>query len=190
MKTRKHLLQKISSIFALSLFFSSQAIAGTGSITYVPLNVPPIVGANNIPTLSGTMLMILSMILMAVVYKTSKQNDSNGSNFFLAIISVTALVSGTTGISLISDVEAESTSISSFFSKPDGDTLTFNDNTLVTFQNSSGVTQKITGIIAPPNSGCGSPEEFRPTCSISLVIENGQSCSIRCNTSLIIKPIE
>lgn len=59
-----------------------------------------------VPTLSGMMLLVLSLLLFVVAFKVSKQKSANTGKYFIALIGVTALVSSIGGTKLITDVQA------------------------------------------------------------------------------------
>ena len=50
--------------------------------------------AEKVPTLSGFMLIILSVLLIVVAYKIAKQKSRHGGNLFLMLLGASALVMG------------------------------------------------------------------------------------------------
>ena len=94
----KNSIYLIKIITILSMFATSSVFA-TGATVRL---------ANNIPTLSGTMLVVLSLLLFAVAYRITKQKNSATGKLFVTLIGVTAIAMGGSGIKLISDVKAGS----------------------------------------------------------------------------------
>ena len=100
-------LYKMSALVALIVSPVSSVFAGSspetlGSMTY------RIQSATGIPTLSGTMLLVLSLLLLAVAVRVAKQKDSGANKFFIALLGVSALSMGGGGIKLVSDADAVS----------------------------------------------------------------------------------
>jgi len=90
-----------SSFFLISLgVLSSPVFAGTtgGTINYT------INAANAIPTLSGTMLIVLSMLLFLVAFRVSK--SKTGGKFLVMTFGTAALTLSVGGIKVVSTVEA------------------------------------------------------------------------------------
>ena len=54
-----------------------------------------------VPSLSGSMLIVLSLLLFAVAYKVAKQK--NASKLFVTLIGVTVLSTGLSGVKIISE---------------------------------------------------------------------------------------
>lgn len=102
MKLIKPLALKSGLLIFLSMF-SSMAFAGPGiNVGNMAFHIAPAA----IPTLSTTMLIVLSLLLFAVAFRVAKQKNSSANKLFLTLIGVTALSTGAGGIKLISDVEA------------------------------------------------------------------------------------
>lgn len=94
---------KIKSVFftLLSSFCISTAYATGATVTIHPA-VP-----TSVPTLSGMMLIVLSLLLFVVTYKIAKQKNNPASKFFIALLGVSALVLGSGGgFKLVSEVQA------------------------------------------------------------------------------------
>ncbi|MEB8431702.1 hypothetical protein OO007_05640 [Cocleimonas sp. KMM 6892] len=95
-----------------------------------------LLNAAAVPTLSGMMLFILSLLLFFVAFKVSKQKSANTGKFFITLIGVGALVSGMGGVKLISDVSAVGyASLPIVGSKG---SVTLNPNGTSIFQNQDG----------------------------------------------------
>lgn len=85
-----------------SLMFSAVALSGS-SVFAVSVNGS--VGATSVPSLSGSMLVVLSLLLFAVAFRVSKQNKAV-NKLFITLLGVGMVVSAGSGIKLISDVTA------------------------------------------------------------------------------------
>ena len=164
----------------ITLFSSSIAFAGGGgSMEHGPLTAAP--------TLSGTMLIILSLLLAAVAIRIMKQNTS-GSVMLLGVIGVAALMSAGGGIKLISDVDAGNFNLSN----PNGGTINFGLG-FHAFENTSGVPQQILGIElrncsfgdnidASTSALSTSTDEAEaiPFCQVSSILEESDICVLSC----------
>lgn len=93
------MFSKLSIGIALILSSSSVFAAG-GTVTFSAIN------PTSVPTLSGWMLIVLSLLLFAVAVKITGQKGDNVGKFFLILMSVGVLSTGTGGIKLLSDVQA------------------------------------------------------------------------------------
>lgn len=83
-----------------SIGFSSTASAGgAGSITYGP-------GSLEIPTLGGSALIALALLLAVIAFRVLRTQQHSGVNLVVALTAATALASGVGGINLISDAKA------------------------------------------------------------------------------------
>lgn len=80
------------------LLLSNTVLAGgaPGTIT-MTLNG----SATAVPSLSGSMLIVLSLLLFVVAYKVAKQK--NASKLFVTLIGVTVLSTGLSGVKIISE---------------------------------------------------------------------------------------
>lgn len=91
-----------SVIFGLSSFYPLLAFAGTsiGTIIYSPFGK-----SQSIPTLSGPLLIGLSLILATIAYRVIRHSGSN--HFFAIICSIGILgIGSTVGINLIDNAQA------------------------------------------------------------------------------------
>ncbi len=69
------------------------------------VNVNGSVGATSVPSLSGSMLVVLSLLLFAVALRISKQNKAV-NKLMITLLGVGVIVSAGSGIKLISEVKA------------------------------------------------------------------------------------
>ncbi len=96
-------LNKITSKFTATTFIllSTNSAFATGAT--VTFNLP---GPASIPTLSGTMLILLSVLLCMVAYRTAKQKNTNSNKLFITVLGAGFLVSASSGVKLVSDAHA------------------------------------------------------------------------------------
>lgn len=131
-------------------------------------------GGVSVPTLSGALLILLSILLAIMVFRTLRAKDWGRSVAILAAAGIVAAGSGTGGKII---VDAQAAGGSGVLSLPQGGTVQLTANVPFTWQNTSGVTQRILditiscGSLVP--SGLGHPE-----CAEGLTIPPGGSCGI------------
>jgi IPTL-CTERM motif len=88
------------------------ALAGTGlsANVFAGSNVGSIVyGSGNstpVPTLGGSALIVLAILLAVIAFRILRTQQHKGVNFVVALTAVTALASGVGGIRLVSDANA------------------------------------------------------------------------------------
>ncbi len=96
-------LLKLTVIFLITLAGTSSIFAGPavpgGGITFTT-------GVTAVPTLSGTMLILLSILLFLVAFKITKQKNTNAGKFFVMLVGFGALGIGGGTIKLINNLEA------------------------------------------------------------------------------------
>ena len=95
----KHLFLK-TSLGTFTLLFSPIVFSGVGTMTYTTQS------AVAIPTLNGVMLLLLSLLLVVIAFRMTKQKNTHASKLFLTLLSVGVLSSGTVGVHLISKANA------------------------------------------------------------------------------------
>ena len=89
------------AVFTVLFLSSSSVFAAGGTVTFTAAN------PTAVPTLSGWMLIVLSLLLFSVAVKVSRQKgSSNAGKFFLLLLGVGVLSSGTGGVKLITEVNA------------------------------------------------------------------------------------
>ena len=162
----------ISSLL-LGLLVSTPSQAMPGSLTYHPLSA-----ATGVPTLSGIMLILLGLSLVIVAVRMLKQNTS-GSAMLFGIIGVTALMSSGSGVKLLADAYATS-ALHVELHLAGGGTVHIDDGSVAFFENTSGVTQKISNIILPencPNRNGSDPD----ACIVGLTLDLNDICFIDCS---------
>lgn len=97
----KSLALKISLLTTLPLLTTSTFAAQMNYIVQAQLGA----NATHVPTLSGTMLVLLSLVLFAVAFKYAKQK-TGANKLFISLIGVIALSAGGGGLKLVSDAQA------------------------------------------------------------------------------------
>lgn len=144
MKTPIQWITKLATFIALFTSTSSAFAAG-GTVTFT--------SATGVPTLSGTMLIVLSLLLFVVALKISRQKGHNTGKFFMLLIGASALISGTGGVKLLSDVHAGLATTTIVENTPytipaNSDALYFNDS-------GQPLNFRIVGDTSPEQSICG-----------------------------------
>lgn len=96
-------LNKIAfKLIAIAFLFAvtNSAFATGGSVTFTSPN------SASIPTLSGSMLILLSVLLCVVAYRTAKQKNANINKLFITLLGTGVIFSAGSGIKLVSDANA------------------------------------------------------------------------------------
>jgi len=168
----------LTGIISFLTLFSSNVFAGTGgTLVYAPVNTT--VDPTSVPTLSGIMLVFMSLLLFAVGYRVAKQKNSKAGKLFMTLICVGALASGIGGAKMINEVTAADSDI--LLSNAGGGTVGIPQNVVSIFENSSGVTQKIISISLPGNcNGIYGSNPGVAECSVNLVLPQMNSCFLDC----------
>ncbi|GAA0414982.1 hypothetical protein GCM10009133_24230 [Cocleimonas flava] len=176
------LLYKLHLIFLISTITTSSVLAGTtggGSITF------SLASPTAVPSLSGTMLIVLSLLLFVVAFKVTRQKGSNANKFFVMLIGVSAFGFGGSGIKLVSDAKA------GFANTP---IITFNTPIALEnyqayhFENSLTPTQTINILSAGPYEGsiCDYYSTIEPVgvldCMSTPSLSPGEICGIGCRS--------
>jgi len=167
MNSRFNFLLK-ASITSTLISLSTCIYAGGPTITFTPIN-----SATAVPTLSSYMIIILSLLLLVVALRISKQKGVGKLFTFLLCGSI--LMASTGGSKLISDLQAGGyTSSISTTSGPTTFPIRNGDNR---YTNSSGVAQEVTSLALPVF--CPTPSG-NPVCTSSSVLPDGSFCDLNC----------
>ncbi len=178
MKSIQKLVVKLSAVSALFLL-TLPAFAGSGSVTLAPLD------PSAIPTLSSTMLIVLSVLLMLVAFRVSKQKSSG--KFMVALLGASVVMASTGSVKLVSDLRAGN---SVLVTMPEGQTVDIFSDEFNIIINQSGVVQRVVDIVEPGSCGNFPRAEVHgistPDCEIGLILqpeggENLQSCLVDCS---------
>jgi hypothetical protein len=175
------LLLTLGSLLPLNAVF-----AANGILVYAP------VAPANIPTLGGSMLILLSLLLFAASFKLSKKAPSRSTHLLITFFAVGTFISAGGGIKLISDAHA----LSTHSMVAAGGNLPIDSYVLNNYTNNTGVSQEILSIVLPedivseattanaaPTNDCADttpPSSGFPRCQVNAVLADGQTCSIDC----------
>ena len=99
----KYLNKIVSKLGAITFFLLAGTKSAFATGATVTFNLP---GPASIPTLSGTMLILLSVLLCMVAYRTAKQKNTNSNKLFITVLGAGFLVSASSGVKLVSDAHA------------------------------------------------------------------------------------
>ncbi|GAA0420804.1 hypothetical protein GCM10009133_31540 [Cocleimonas flava] len=192
MKKREIFFTKVGFSIALSFILTSNVFAGApnpiGTMTY---SIP---GATAVPTLSGTMLIALSLLLFAVAFRVAKQKGSG--KMFITLIGVSALSIGGSGIKLVSDAKAlMGASLPLNTGPTTGEVDLYSGYNI--FENTNSQTVTIKSITTDAGYSCGAlagkPQALAlpavSTCSESLEISNGNICDFQCDAIVEVSDI-
>lgn len=204
-------IQKLSlkvAAFSALLFLPFSAFAGTPPPTMV-INTAA-AGTQGIPTLSGTMLVVLSLLLFAVAARVAKQKKSNINKMLVTLLGIGSLSMITGGMQIITKADAAlhgalidkaiilesmlgESSIELDFGNPasaGGYNLFSNQNpdvvvSIIRIENGEfcGDTPDNTYFTDEPSAEGGStrtPVPDNQTCSAGITLGNGASCDITC----------
>ncbi len=128
---------KLLAVLGLGSFASLAAAGTTGAIiTYGPVGA-----AASIPTISGSLLIALAVLLMLVAFRLLKDRPHAGTKLVIAVAAITALATGAGGIRLVADAHA--TIQDQFMTNEDGGILRVPSGGSFRVFNSTGVTQEI-----------------------------------------------
>lgn len=105
MKTIYQITSKLA-VTTFLLLSTTSAFAAGGTVTFTQGS------PTGIPTLSGYMLILLSVLLCVVAFRTAKQKKSNINKLFITLIGTGVLVTAGSGVKLVSDVQAGGYTIS------------------------------------------------------------------------------
>ncbi|MGV6830599.1 MAG: midcut-by-XrtH protein [bacterium] len=154
-----------------SLFVSGTVYAGPPTITVVPIN-------QSIPTLSATMLVVLSLLLFVIAFRMGINKKHTGTPMVLiSAIGIAGIITAGGGIKMVSDVYADGTGTGETlipidpFNTPD-DTKPLSSGFLNVVENRSNRDQRIENI----NYGTqcletsNGPIQGTPECRVGAII--------------------
>lgn len=181
MNLLKHLKLRSGFFIVFLSFFVTPSTFATGAQgSLMPVSVP---------ALSGPMLMVLSLLLIAVAIKITKQKGGAASKYIITIVGFTALVVGGGGVKLVSDTYASGPTV---FLVPGTPNFTLLDAPLNpdsgfhgAIENNSGQPVTIQSLEAHDGSVCNFGMGFCQAVSLPLTspltIPDGQFCQMSCN---------
>ncbi len=100
MRYISQITSKLGVIAFLTIANASSVFAATATVNFT---MP---SATSVPSLSGFMLVVLSLLLFIVAFKISQQKNKNANTFFTVLIGAGILVSMGSGVKLVSDANA------------------------------------------------------------------------------------
>ncbi len=155
-------------VFILALMLvCSDAMAGTGigSVSYLPVS-------SAIPTLSGAMLVVLSLLFAVIAFRVLRARSADKPLASIAAIGILTL-GASSGIHLMRSAQAAVAPIP--FDLPNGGFVYvqggFND-----IVNHTGLPQRITNIVLDSGYYIDSPPPSSPECTIGMVVPNLGHC--------------
>lgn len=149
---------------------SALAQINPGSITFTPASA----AATAVPTLGGTLLVLLALLLGVIAVRSVRHQRSSGTaSVFAGALALGALASGVSGVALIQDVHA---GVGVSIQDEAGETFEVPCGTGL-YQNDSGVSMQVTELVAP--TGCISDTNIapEPACRLAAVVEDGNVCN-------------
>ena len=174
MKPSTKLIINLSTSLGMVSFSSLASAAAV--ITYGP-------GATSVPTMGGTMLIALAVLLALVAFRLLKDRPRAGSNMVIVIAAATALATGAGGIKLISEAQALTAPLDMSDSK--GGVINVPGPGFWTIINSTDVPQQITNIQYDP--GCSDGRLFLEP---RVNVLNGAEPVTACAVSTVLAPGE
>lgn len=183
MISTKHLV-KLSVISTLFLFSNPILAAGAivGQITYGPLTATPI------PTMSGTMLIVLSLLMATFGYRLVRQKENDTSRkLILSLIGLGTLAFSMTGVKLINDVQAVGYPTAPQSLVTNSGSADIYDNTFNVYTNDTGSAILIkTKVTNPGKCTVVQPDDpVIPECAAgTTTLENGEKCRVACVSPL------
>lgn len=178
----KTVIKLLSTIAALLSSASAFAGPGIGTIT-VSFNA-----SEAVPSLSGMMLVVLSLLLFAIAFRSAKQKQSN--KLFVTLISTGALLTAMGGAGQIKnsiDVQAGLWTPTIVGLNQAGSTQNLSPGSAQYQNNEMGLTATITDItVTDPTYSClGSPSTG---CTVGTMLNPGASCELTCFNSAVTRP--
>ena len=149
------------------MLVGDHAMAATGgTITYTPFY-------QAIPTLSQSMLVVLSLVLAMLAYR-GLRNRSTGKPLSMLLAFGVLALAGVSGTDLIQDAQA---TLLGFVSSSGG-VVSVPSGAELQIQNTSGVAIQITAV-TPDVGVTDGVTTGMPHCAVGLVVESGNFCYIR-----------
>lgn len=173
------------------------AISAT-SKTYAAGALITFAGPSAIPTLSTTMLIVLSLLLFTVAFKISKQKNSTMGKTFVTILGASAILAMGSGVKMITEADAGGGPPITALTSTNNPPVRIEQCTGIDFANDAGIDITIASIVVDPGSVCNFPlfeadgdecvpEAIRTAENISftgtltnVIIPAGTLCAIQC----------
>jgi hypothetical protein len=164
--TRKPVgLATIPALLAVTSDAFAGVPAGGGTIVYGPL-------AESIPTLSGTMLIVLGLFLSVLAYRVLRTTSGGRPLASLVAVSIAGFA-GVSGTKIIQDTYAVGYSMS----QPGGGSIHIIDGNEYPVLNATGRKQQINSVT--PDSSCVvGTVSIPPACAPGTVVQPDASCNV------------
>jgi len=152
------------TITLLLLSCSTASLAGPGGVVFGPVST--------VPTMSGTMLIILSIFLAFIAFKVMKQRAENKTTLWVTILGTGALLSATGGFHLFDKATASVVAIPI----TPNITMPLNPTTFNTYRNDTSTPLQVKSI----TGSCAMPSGM-PLCTVGRVVAPAGTCDINCS---------
>ncbi|MFK5894240.1 MAG: midcut-by-XrtH protein [Pseudomonadota bacterium] len=175
----KHIFKLLftsSTLFMILFLLSSPVFAG-GVIVTLSFGE-----TTAIPTLSTSMLIVLSILLATFAYLILSKNVKNTSRLMiLSIVALGSFISSLLGLKLVEDSQAVGAPINRKFSDYPGVIDDVNTTVIITYINDTGSSKQIKGITLEPGFCLKHQAPFAAgECNVNKVLANNESCTIDC----------
>ena len=173
----KLFFKNVATIIVLGA--SSNAFAGGAGYINLTQGHPTAV-----PTLSGSMLILLSLLLFAVAFRVAQKK--NAGKLFMTLIGVSILATGIGGVKLVSDSVATGNLLPQNYSAGESQRIRLNPNDTY-FGNANPSLPMTVGLIeSDPGYICLAasqrPSEVADGCTLNKVLAPGDRCGVSCES--------
>lgn len=186
--------RKGSAVLLLTLLAPTWCLAGTipspGSITFAPLDQQ----ATSVPTLGGTMLLLLALLLAFIAFRSMRESHGGGTTHTAVICTLLAgaLASSALGINLMRVAGAGNGGMVTVIEE-DLSPLTFplTGGKLNVFQNESRtdlVVQART-LPEPSEEECPDPGNAGTECTLNTILRDGTGCNVDCRNGAAVSDL-
>ena len=173
MRTIKVLASLITTFLSIQVFAQVQG----GGVMVITANTTA--GATAVPTLSGSMLIVVSLLVAAFGYRIISKSNHHSKTMLIALVTAGTLGFSLSGAKLIND---------SYAGTPVVPVLPNTSNIIIEYglqeyENQTGAPYTIQSITKNPDgSACGNPLPFGTSneCLVGDTIPDNASCFIRC----------
>ncbi len=136
-----------------------------------------------VPTLSSSMLIIMSLLIAALAYRLLKKNDHKPTQMIISLFAIGILSFGYGGVKLVDNVNAAGMVTALPLTTAFTINLETGDHE---YTNDLGFEVKVISMTGTPGPfECAIPSAFpsiiNPQCTVGLTIANGSSCGFNCS---------
>ena len=168
---------RIVGILLPALFTPKLCFAGVqpGSITFVRAAVE----STSVPTLGGTMLILLALLLAFIAFRSMRTRHGEGTlhTTIVTMLFAAALASSGLGVNLLRDAGASAGNV--IVDDPDPRTFSIFSAVINSYSNKSGDAVRVQSRRLP--EPCPSPDATDPPCSVNAIIPNASECFVDCS---------